>query len=903
MTESFVDLLRAFRTRASLTQEQLAERAGISAEAVAALEQGRRTSPRLSTVSALADAMGLSTFERSQLAETARGTTAPIGEAQQRPIAQSRPSSIPTPLTPLVGRHSEVERLLHEVTTERLLTLTGAGGAGKTRLALAVAHQSADKFEGGTRWIDLSGVSDFGAVPQAVLGALGAVENPGRKVDDQVVASLPDVPVLLVLDNCEQVIDPIARLVAKLIGVPTVSVLATSRESIGIPGELVWPVTGLAVPPDDPTPEVLASIPSVELFADRAMRADPTFKLSGDTARAVVRICQRLDGMPLALELNAVRVRSMTVDVLADELERRVSLSAVSARGVPDRHATLWACIDWSYQLLNDEEQRLFRCLSLSFSPLSIDAISAIALRLDPRISGHEVINIIDRLVAKSLVVAPEREGDRGAGFRLLESLRAYSWERAQEAGELDAIRDAHGDHVLAWLESLHADEPTDATMREVAVAYPNIRAALTWSIEQRSGRCAELVYALGESWHYHSRFHDAVALGDAALRVVDDDRHRWSRAVGALSLARLLGGDLEFVTSTVSESSTVARDCEDGRTEGWSRFAQSLIAPFDQAELQAVYEIGQTLDKPSLAALAAVAASIGGVDGPDAGWLSRITELRPRLGSRTIRAMCDIARIDVYTEGGRFADALEVALPIASVPDVMPTIYAYGRIACLALLQDDADLVTLAEQIGDLVGERWPTDGHRWWVNIPRLRLALVRREPVSLESMGFSTTRLGMQPNLVRTWALALLDQGRVIDPELLAQQTEPPDPRSLMSASFDAVRASQFASTDPQAAAPLWRRVLSVSAEQDFRLLACDGLEGLGTLLCSGEDPTTGGVLLEAAEELRRQIGYRFRFEFQNEALSAARSTTGSDDRPGASPVPWREAIALVTGFGQT
>ncbi|HTZ07672.1 MAG TPA: helix-turn-helix domain-containing protein [Acidimicrobiales bacterium] len=911
MAESFAELLRRFRVAASLTQEQLAERAGVSADAVAALEQGRRRSPRLSTVGELADALGLDPTERSQLARSAGPRQAPGRPDERRdgPGAAVPARPLPAPLTPLVGRQAELGLLLHEITTQRLVTLTGPGGAGKTRLALALAGGAADKFEGGTWWAGLDGVADGAEVPRAVLATLGSTENPGRGADDQVLAALPTTPVLLVLDNCEQVVEAVAALVAKLLTVPTVSVLATSREPVGIPGEVVRPVAGLAVPSGDLVgePEALAAVASVELFTDRAGRADPGFRLSVETAPAVAAICRRLEGLPLALELNAVRVRSMPVAALAEELERRIALGAGAARGVPERHTTLWSCIDWSYQLLDEAEQRVFRCLALAFAPLPVTAVTAVAAAVASPMATDEAAQIVDSLVAKSMVVAPARTAPGpDPAFRLLDSLRAYAWERAEEAGELDAMRDAHAEHMLTWLEHRRADEPTDEAMGHIAAAYPNIRAALTWSIERRSVRSADLVFALAGSWHFHSRLQDARVLGDGALGTVEHDTRRWAAAVGALSLARLLGGDLDFVTTTVPQSTAAARAHGDRRTEGWSLYVRSLLAPFDQADLHAVYDIGRALDRPSLAAVAAVAAAIGGVDGPGTHWLGRIEDLRPRLGSRTMLAMCDTARIDALTEAGRFAPALALALPIAPDPAVMPTTAdgAWGRIACLAFLQDDAELAALADEIADVVDQRWPTGGHRWWGSLPGLRLALVRRERFELGTTEFWTTRLGMQPSLVRTFCRAHLDQGRVLAPEAMAQQVGAPEAGSLMGASFAAVRAAQLASADPDAAASLWREVLGVASEQGWRVLACDGLEGLGALLCARGEVATGAVLLDAGAELRRRIGYRFRFAHEDAALAAARRAVagaGGDGGvdPGRSPLPWRRAVALAVG----
>jgi predicted ATPase/transcriptional regulator with XRE-family HTH domain len=380
MPDTFADLLYRFRVAASLTQEALADRCRISPDTIAALEQGKRRAPRLSTVALICDALGLRPAERAMLAGAASGIAA-AGPARA-PAAEGawRHRPLPSPLTPLFGRHTEVEAIAHELASERLVTLVGTGGVGKTRLALAVAEAAGDKFEGGTWWVELGPVSDPHAVPAAVLAAVGGAERPGLPVAaDQITGTLPAEPTLLVIDNCEHVVDAASELIAALLRAPSITILTTTREPLAIPGEIVWPVPPLPVPEADvpARAEALADTYSVQLFIERASRVRPGFGLTDDSADAIARICRRLEGIPLAIELTAARVRSLGVHELADELDVHLSLEAARSRGVPERQSTLWASISWSYRLLTEHEQVTFRCLACFAGPFSIDAIAA----------------------------------------------------------------------------------------------------------------------------------------------------------------------------------------------------------------------------------------------------------------------------------------------------------------------------------------------------------------------------------------------------------------------------------------------------------------------------------------------------------------------------------------------
>jgi predicted ATPase/DNA-binding CsgD family transcriptional regulator len=439
------------------------------------------------------------------------------------------PGNLPGQLTNFIGREATVTTVSRLLQTERLVSLVGPGGCGKTRLAIEVGRDVTSQRPDGVFFVDLSGTSDPGLVPGTVLSVLGLRATRGRGPVETLLAQLSDQDVLLVLDNCEHLVDPCASLADTLVrGCPRVWALATSRERLGLTSEVIVAVGGLELPDrDSPDREGwLENSEAGRLFIERAERARPGFALDHSDVEAVARICERLDGIPLALELAAARARLMSVHAIAEGLSDRFHLLVGNGRAGPSRQKTLLASIEWSCALLSEEERALLRRLAVFASGFDLAAAEAVCA--GGEIADRDVLGLLTSLVDKSLV-----QVDPGADrFGLHETMRAYSGTALKAEGGTAATRDRH----LAYFTGLaRAIQPTGLTS-EIASALAvleanldNLRAALDWCVESgQLNACADLLGALGP-------FFDGLRLWPEA----------WSRC------ERLLAADLEPMRRT----------------------------------------------------------------------------------------------------------------------------------------------------------------------------------------------------------------------------------------------------------------------------------------------------------------------------------------------------------------
>ena len=354
-------------------------------------------------------------------------------------------AQLPVRLTPLVGRESELNDIVQAVTRARLLTLTGPGGTGKTRLALAAARSARESFPAGVCWVELAQIEDPGIVGQTLASRLGVPDTPGQDPAEAVAEYVGDHQVLVVLDNCEHLAGATASLTENLLAAcPALTVLATSREALGVEGEVNWQVPPLSLPKAGPgsglTASALAASDAVKLFEQRAQLVRPSFKVTDENAAQVASICQRLDGLPLAIELAAARMRILSSAQLAERLDDIFALLVGGARSAPPRHQALRATLDWSHDMLDAEERVAFRRLAIFGGGFTIEAAERVAAGGD--LKPASMLELLTRLADKSLLRVEHARGD--SRYHLLVTIRDYARDRLAEAGEADTMRQAH---------------------------------------------------------------------------------------------------------------------------------------------------------------------------------------------------------------------------------------------------------------------------------------------------------------------------------------------------------------------------------------------------------------------------------------------------------------------------
>ncbi|BBX44435.1 helix-turn-helix transcriptional regulator [Mycobacterium cookii] len=435
--------------------------------------------------------------------------------------------ALPTQLTSFVGRESELTELRELLVENRLVTVTGAGGAGKTRLTIELAGQLSGEFDDGVWYVDLAPITDPDLVPITVARALGLPDQPGRSTIDTLTRFVADRQLLMVLDNCEHLLDACADLIVALLGVAAgLKLLATSREAIGVAGEVGWRVPSLALPDE-----------AIELFADRARQARPEFTLTDDNASLVAEICARLDGVPLAIELAAARVRALTLTEILGSLHDRFRLLTGGARTAVRRQQTLRASVDWSHALLTEPERVLFRRLAVFMGGFDLVAAQNICGGGD--IQRYQVLDQLTLLVDKSLVVA-EDSGDR-TRYRLLETVRQYALEKLGESGEADSVRARQRDHYTALAAGLDAPAGRDYEHRleQTDIEIDNLRAAFGWSLENSEVELAlTLASSLQPLWQARGRLREGLTWFDAALGDLDAQHAEVTPAARARALA-----------------------------------------------------------------------------------------------------------------------------------------------------------------------------------------------------------------------------------------------------------------------------------------------------------------------------------------------------------------------------
>jgi predicted ATPase/DNA-binding SARP family transcriptional activator len=426
-----------------------------------------------------------------------------------KPVTKEVSSNIPVPLTSFIGRQKELKEIARLLSSSRLLTLTGPGGVGKTRLAIQTAHDSIKKFKDGVFWVGLVGLSDGNLIPQEIAQSLNGRESSSEPLMNTLKDNLKFKDLLLILDNCEHLIEASAQYAEQLLaGCAKLKILATSRERLGLFNETTWPVPSLPLPDIQrtPSPKELGEYASVALFAERARAINSDFLMTAQNAPSIAQICQRLDGIPLAIELAAARSKVLTVDEIASHLTDRFSFLTSGSRTALPRHQTLRATIAWSYDLLTEPERILFRRLAIFASGFTLEGIEEVCSQ---GMNRMDLLDLLGRLVDKSLVMVDVASSKPETRYRLLETIREYARQKMDEAVETTELRNRHLEHFVGLAEEAEKNTfGTDSVRyhQRLDQELDDIRTAMKWSIQAHQTTMAfRLAAALFYFWYNRS--------------------------------------------------------------------------------------------------------------------------------------------------------------------------------------------------------------------------------------------------------------------------------------------------------------------------------------------------------------------------------------------------------------
>jgi predicted ATPase/DNA-binding SARP family transcriptional activator len=604
-----------------------------------------------------------------------------------------RTNNLPIPLTTFVGREREIAELLRLLTSfpartpsvsspnavaqdrgegpgwgTRLITLTGPGGCGKTRLALQLAGEVVGTMTDGAWLVELASLSDPALVPQAVASALGVHEQPGRALPDTLADHLQATELLLILDNCEHLTVACARLVETLLrACARVRVLATSRERLNLPGETIWLVPSLSLPDaQHAAPDSLIESEAIRLFVERAATVLPTFTLNAGNAAAIAQICRHLDGIPLAIELAAARVRLLPPAEIAARLDDVFRLLAGGSPAVPPRHQTLRATMDWSYRLLSEHEQVLFRRLSVFAGGWSLAAAEYICT--DAGLENTAVLELLSQLIDKSLVIAETAGGD--ARYRMLETVRQYGHEKLHEARESVRVHERHARFFIRLAEEAQPEMKGSEQIRwldRLEIEHDNLRVALRWALNSEEAEPGlRLVAALDSFWRLRDHVSEGRAWAEQALARAETLKGTPSYAQGLISLMYFARSQGDYQTARSLAEDCLALCRELGDTRG---VADTLMCWGLMTWHQSDFAAAQSYFEQSLALFREA-------DDPNG-----IADSLHQLGHVTL----DQGRVDkasIY-----FADSLTVFRAIHNKADIATLV---GDLGLVAYLQED---------------------------------------------------------------------------------------------------------------------------------------------------------------------------------------------------------------------
>jgi predicted ATPase/DNA-binding CsgD family transcriptional regulator len=791
-----------------------------------------------------------------------------------------QPRALPAWPTALVGRAREREDVAALLETSRLVTITGAGGSGKTRLAHAVAEQGAERWDDGVVWVELARLTTGAQVASAVADACGAPDTGPAPPIAALARFLSASELLLVLDNCEHLIGDCAQLVdAVLRAGAGVRILATSREPLGVEGETTWRIPSMSLPPaGEHDPERLLGADAVRLFVERATAVRADFRLTAENAPALLRVCQRLDGIPLALELAAARVRALSLERLADGLDDRFRLLTGGARTAMARQRTLLASVEWSHDLLDDNERLLFRRLAVFAAPFSLEAAEAVAA--DDALDQFAVLDVLTRLLDKSLIV---HAGDR---YRMLETLRQYALGRAHDAGELAALRERH----LVWMRRraatwrLDREVLTEDVLAQVTAEAPDLLSALDWS--QRPGRALaiELLFPLAgvlEARHAHEELR---ALAARVLAGLEEGSPAWMQVLAPMAIALVFATEIGWmpaaraaldapreafapeVRSAIEHALSIGL-AFGGLPEGFAGLRRAL----DDARLAG----NRTLEVGAVGQLAILLMQIGDRGGarPYLAWLDRHVPPNARVGF-----LLEVSQGLAATYDGDFAAGLRlVRARLEEGRDPAPVVLA----GLIAFWTED---MALAKRAVDLV-DRLPDNG------MFDVFICLTRTTSCKLSGdldgarRHLERGRLFGGPvngHLISTYHLAQIElgAGNLDAAEALAAEIEAQTPGTalyVITAQTGLLRAAlQRERGEAGAAEAAAHAALAIAWSNELSLVITEALEMLAVLAADVGDTAGAARQFGAAEAFRDRTGFRWREPYQRRALDALRES---------------------------
>lgn len=641
------------------------------------------------------------------------------------------PNNLPVQLTSFVGRENEIAELKQELEAHRLVTLTGSGGTGKTRLSLQVAAELLEKFDHGVWFIELAPLIDPDLIPQTILSVIGISEQPNKTPLEILKEYLHEKKALIVLDNCEHLVSASAKVANILLNAaPNLKILASSREALGVKGELSYPVPSLSLPDVKhlPTIEQLSQYEAVRLFIDRALLVSPHFVVDKDNAPFIAQICYRLDGIPLAIELAAARIKMLSVEQISKRLDDRFRLLTGGARTALPRQQTLRALIDWSYDILTEKERLLLRRLSTFAGGWTLEATEEVCA--GDSIEAFDVLDLLTQLVNKSLVIVMEHSQSGETRYRMLETIRQYAREKLLEVGGSESIRDKHLAYFVKLVEQAEPELYRSNQvfwLNKLDDELDNLRMAMEWALTASVQSGLQIASI---PWRFWNARGYPTELGDWFKQLLErhfttDILH--ARALAIYSIWHFQRGNFSETLQFAEQSLQMARTLSDRQTEAFSlNFLGAFIL------LQGNVREGMTLLEQGLAIYRTLGDKIGQADTLRFMAVHRgLSESRIDLSEEAIRlyrelgdlygvtvSLIELARLtmwegDFFSPAPMLEEAIMTSRQLGSQTSEEEALLTYGTLAywrgnyegAVALYEE---AIGISEKIGDHYQNLW---------------------------------------------------------------------------------------------------------------------------------------------------------------------------------------------------